>query len=354
MKTTSETIHFLYRECERAQTVSRAYHDNCNLNPMKKHVFRKSLITILLLLGVFSCKQGPDGLVQLHEARPVKGFNFPYFLYVPDGLSAEKMLTMVVEPNNSGFVNDSLEVHLDRAKSTASSDFFIGHYVAHQLTLPLLVPVFPRPESQWMVYTHALDRDAMLQQDNELERLDLQLLAMVADASDKLAEMGYVIDQKVFLTGFSASGTFANRFTMVHPGRIKAMAAGGLNGLLILPLDSLKGRMLNYPIGIHDFDSIVGSTFNMPEFRQTPQFLFMGALDDNDAIPYADGYDDGERELIYSVLGAEMMPVRWQNCTTVYHEQNINAMMKVYEGIGHKHPDAVKNDIVRFFEKHLN
>lgn len=321
---------------------------------MQKHITSLLHMTFLLLLGLFSCNQRPDGLVQLHEATPERGFNFPYFLYVPDGLSAEKMLTMVVEPNNSGFVNDSLEVHLDRAKSTASSDFFIGHYVAHQLKLPLLVPVFPRPESQWKIYTHALDRDAILQKGNELERLDLQLLAMVDDARGRLAEMGFPTNQKVFLTGFSASGTFANRFTLIHPGRIKAMAAGGLNGLLMLPIDSLDGKQLNYPVGIHDFDSIFGSPFNDSEFGQTPQFLFMGALDENDAIPYADGYDDNERELIYSVLGAEMMPERWRNCTSIYQQQNANAMMKVYEGVGHKHPESVKNELVQFFGKHLD
>jgi hypothetical protein len=30
-----------------------------------------------------------------------------------------------------------------------------------------------------------------------------------------------------------------------------------------------------------------------------PQFLYMGGLDDNDAIPYDDGYDEDEGIIIY-------------------------------------------------------
>lgn len=76
----------------------------------------------------------------------------------------------------------------------------------------MLVPVFPRPTSNWQIYTHALDRDSLITTVSGLERIDLQLLAMIDDARQRLKERDVLIGNEVFLNGFSASGSFVNRF----------------------------------------------------------------------------------------------------------------------------------------------
>lgn len=80
----------------------------------------------------------------------------------------------------------------------------------------------------------------------------------------------------------------------------------------------------------------------------------MGELDANIAIPYEDGYCDSERELIFEVLGEEMYPARWEKCREIYQRENINAQIRTYKGLGHEHPDSVKNDILYFFENYSN
>ena len=152
---------------------------------------------------------------------------------------------LLVEPNNTGKLADDLAVHLAAARDLA--DKAIGGFVARELALPLLVPVFPRPEKEWELYTHQLDRDTLLVAAGPLQRLDLQLLAMIDDARARLASRGMNLPAKVLLTGFSASGSFVNRFTALHPERVQAAAAGGLNGNLILPLATLGGRELALP-----------------------------------------------------------------------------------------------------------
>jgi len=290
------------------------------------------------------------GKTFLIDSDTEKGFNYPYYLFIPNNIADDKELTLITEPNNSGFVSDDMDKHMEKAQRIATLDFYTGNYVARNIQLPLLVPVFPRSESEWKIYTHALDRDVMLQMDTNLERLDLQLLAMVEDARERLNEMGYKTDEQFFITGFSASGTFANRFTALHPEKVKAVAAGGLNGLLFLPLEELNGKELNYPVGIGDFHELFGKPFNAEAFKETPQFLFMGALDDNDAIPYDDAFDPPEREVIYQTLGMEMQPLRWENCRLIYKQEAVNADISTYEGIGHEHPDEIKNDILNFFK----
>jgi len=315
---------------------------------------KQLLILFITLLSLQSCtKKSINGELIFAEANPSEGFNFPYFLFIPQGTSVEKELILIVEPNNSGFADDDFERHIEKAKRTASHDFYIGNFVARELKIPLLVPVFPRPKSEWKIYTHALDSDVIAQIDNSLERIDLQLLAMVTDAKTKLADSGYSVRDKFFMTGFSASGTFANRFTIIHPEKIQAVAAGGLNGLLMLPIGKWKGENLNYPIGTGNFELVFGKPFDSISFAQTPQFYFMGALDDNDAIPYEDGYSENERKLIYKLFGQEMMPTRWENCKQIYTLENIQSFIKTYPNMGHEQAAQVKSEVVEFFKESI-
>ena len=319
-----------------------------NSNQMKK-------LVIIGLIALLACSpEVKNGELIFTEARPENGFNFPYFLFIPDDINPDEKLVLIAEPNNSGFVSDDFEKHIEKAQRTASRDFYTGNYVARKLKYPLLVPVFPRPEIDWKIYTHAFDHDVARQKGNELERIDLQLLAMVEDAKKKLAEKGFWLNDKFLMTGFSASGTFVNRFTAVHPEKVLAAAAGGLNGLLIIPFSELENEPLNFPLGVNDFQNLFGKPFNAEAFKNTPQFLFMGELDDNDAIPYEDGYDLDERELVFKLLGEEMQPARWQKCREIYGQENVNATIKTFPGIGHEQPKAVKDEIVKFFKKQLD
>lgn len=80
----------------------------------------------------------------------------------------------------------------------------------------------------------------------------------------------------------------------------------------------------------------------------------MGEMDDNDAIPYDDGYDEDERIIIYRLLGEKMMPGRWEKCKDIYEAAGINAIFKTYEGLGHEHPGEVKEEIVEFVRNNIN
>ena len=44
----------------------------------------------------------------------------------------------------------------------------------------------------------------------------------------------------MLLDGFSASSQFATRFTVLHPTRVRAVSAGGVNGTVTLPIESVE------------------------------------------------------------------------------------------------------------------
>jgi hypothetical protein len=307
------------------------------------------LLNIITILSLLSCGRENENNVLVFEEDSKKGFNFPYMLFIPDSMSVSSELFLIVEPNNSGFADDDLKKHFEKARRTVSKDFYIGNYVSGKLKYPLLVPVFPRPQSEWKVYTHALDRDEMLQKNNSLEHIDIQLINMIDNACDTLRKLGYRMNKKVLMTGFSASGTFVNRFSLIHPEVVYAVAAGGLNGLLMLPVAKINGQELNYPIGISDFNILFNKDFDSVSFKKIHQFLFMGSMDENDAVLFDDAFDADEREIIFRNLGIKMQPERWNNCSEIYKSKDIDACIITYDSIGHEHPESIKKEILDFF-----
>ena len=195
-----------------------------------------------------------DSLI-IVQKNPEKGFYSDYLLFIPKGTLLKSSTTLLIEPNNTGRTSDSIEIHKQYAIDLASVSS-VGNNIATMLKIPLLVPVFPRPSNQPLLYSHALDRDVMLEKSPEYTRLDLQLLKMFEDAKVQLKTLNINLQDQFFMSGFSASATFVNRFSFLHPEKIKALAIGGFNGELMLPQNKIENQALDYPLGTHDFTSL--------------------------------------------------------------------------------------------------
>jgi hypothetical protein len=310
---------------------------------------------LAILAALMACVSGPRSPallpadpIEVIAASPAAGFWFPYVLYVPAGNTGETDL--LVEPNNTGRTSDDFDVHLKAAIVAADgSTNSIGHFVAREVGLPLLVPAFPRPAALRLTYTHALDRDTMLVDQPPLRRLDLQLIAMIHDARRRLAERHVIVRERVVLTGFSASGAFVNRFMFLHPDLVKGVAAGAL-GVPMFPIAELDGRKLDYPLGVHDDVALTGTPFAGAIVKQVPQFIYVGELDENDPVEHGDAFSETERETIYALLGKKKFPERWERCRQLYEKTGMNATFKSYPGIGHGTNRAINLDVAAFFK----
>lgn len=279
--------------------------------------------------------------------NPAKGYYNDYVLFIPKGTKLNGKTFLLVEPNNTGKLSDSIEIHKQHAVSLASVSS-VGNNISTELKIPLLVPVFPRTASKPLTYSHALDRDVMLEKSMELKRLDLQLLAMIEDSRAVLKTLGVEVENKIFMSGFSASGTFVNRFSFLHPDKIQALAIGGFNGELILPQKSINGIKVNYPIGINDFEKLFKQKFDIDAYKAIPQYVYMGELDDNDAVQFDDAYNKKERKLINENL-ASTVQKRYKACQDIYLISNINATFETYEKVGHWTTSNMNLDVIRFF-----
>ena len=288
--------------------------------------------------------------------NPTKGFNYPYYLFIPQGINLSQPVHLLVEPCNTGVSRSRKS--LDR-KTKALAEASHATVIAKRLRVPLLVPVFPRPggdqslvpvSPQWETYTHALDRDTLLIREGDLKRIDLQLINMIAHAQRLLRHNNVKVKEKVFMNGFSASGTFANRFAILHPTIVRAVAAGGINSIPTFPTDRWDEVTMRYPVGISDVKEIGDIEFDEEAYKRVSQYIYMGALDDNDTVPYRDAYDEVDAELVKKLIGAEMMPDRWNVSQSIYKALEIPAQFVTYKNTGHEIKDEMIDDIVTFFE----
>ncbi|MEW6196586.1 MAG: hypothetical protein AB1521_15675 [Bacteroidota bacterium] len=281
------------------------------------------------------------------SANPAKGFYWDYILYIPQSSNNNSSLFAI--PNNTGKVNDSILVHEKAAFKTINQ----AKLVAEKLNSPILVPIFPRPVTNWQIYTHALDRDAMMTEISELKRLDLQLIAMIEDAKEIFNQNELNLDEKILMMGFSASGMFTNRFVLLHPEIVKAAAIGSPGGLPIVPVAKFEGVPLRYPIGIDDVKEISGEPFNLTELRNVDLFFFLGAEDNNDSVIYRDSYEQEDEDLIMNYFGKTLQE-RWDVCKKIYEKEDLsNSKFVLYEGVGHQINNQIIEDLLKFFGKAL-
>ena len=285
---------------------------------------------------------------------PSKNFSYPYYLYIPPELNTAearaKEHTLLVITNNTGKISDNFEVH----EADALRRMEQLPPLAEGLRVAVLMPVFPRPESDWKIYTQSLDRDSLLTSKPEYRRFYLQLLAMIDDARTRLgAEYGLNFERRVLMSGFSAQAMFANRFTFIHPDRVKAIAIGAPGGWPIAPVTADHETFLRYPIGVGDFREVTGQPINMRQLRQIPMLIYMGDQDDNDAVPYGDAYENQDREVIIPRFGRTPIE-RWNAARTLYTRAGLHAEFKLYPGVGHTITDQMRSDTQMFLQRYAD
>lgn len=283
-----------------------------------------------------------DDDIQRIEAAPEKGFSWPYFLYIP--LTVKNPTFILVETNNTGTVSDDQAFHEASARSIVTQTAT----KADELGSPMLVPTFPRPASHPEVYTHALDRNTLLTQLPGLERIDLQLLAMIDDARQRLAGLGISTDRRIWIIGASASGQFNSRFVMLHPDRIKASSIGAPGYGPIVPVEEWNGETLPYPEGISDLEQLVGEPFDLQAFRTVPLQVWVGDKDTN-IVPWYKPATDPEVALVARAFGAFDEPeeyTRWPAYEAAYQSVTSMAQFVIFPDMTHQWADW---DYIRTF-----
>ena len=273
------------------------------------------------------------------------GFSWPYYLATPD--TATRARVLLVEPNNSPDRNNDWTYHDDWAGQLVTNRCSF----ASELGVPLLVPSFHVPRDPWQVFPSQLNRAALTNSLPGLVRYDLQLIAMIDDARRRLADVGIEVNRRVFMMGFSSSGMFANRFSLLHPDRVKAVAVGA-PGVSMACTATWKGETLNYPVGTADIGALIGLSIDMTRVRHMPMYFYMGDQDiHNDPAPVPSCFEPAHGAQILRLFGANQVE-RWPEYERLYASAGCDAQFVLYPNIGHALIPPMLDDIRAFFNQH--
>lgn len=306
----------------------------------------------------------PNGEGEIIEADPDAGFSHPYLLYRPDTVP-ESAQPLFVLPHNSRSVSTQTDL-LGQVREAALGSLFEP---ADTLGLPGLIPAFPRPPNDGgdLIQSLALpDVESTYASDGSensldelateafpaesLERVDEQLLSMVDDATDRLADDGYALTERMHMTGFSASAQFSARFAFLYPDRVAAITVGG-NGAYPLPEASRDGTALPYPLGTADYRTITGEAFDETAWTAIRQFVYVGA--DDQPLPEDDssGYYSISREYedtAVDIFGENRVTERLPVTQSAYEDAGADATFETYDGVGHTITEDMRADVLEF------
>lgn len=292
---------------------------------------------------------GVKGELFLVEDNQKESFNFPYTLFIPEGV--EENTSLIVEGANTGESKNDIKSAINDVIDRCMDVMIID--ANRETRFPILTPCFPRihTKEDGGIYTHMLTSTSLNYKRFGLERIDNQLVNMIKSVEKLLKEKGINIDSKVILDGFSASAKFVNRFALLHPEIVKLVIAGACSGTGILPLKEMNNEKLLYPIGSGNIDEITES--KQEEFKNIKQFYYMGTLDPLDNDPLGEKEDGTlispssitkeESKQLYKFIGKKMLPDRWENFQKIYKDLGVNATFKTYEGYGHTPEPALKD-----------
>lgn len=292
---------------------------------------------------------GVKGELFLVEDNQKEGFNFPYTLFIPEGV--EENTSLIVEGANTGESKNDIKIAINDVIDRCMDVMIID--ANRETRFPILTPCFPRihTKEDGGIYTHMLTSTSLNYKRFGLERIDNQLVNMIKSVEKLLKEKGINIDPKVIVDGFSASAKFVNRFALLHPEVVKLVIAGACSGTGILPLKEMNNEKLLYPIGSGNIDEITES--KQEEFKNIKQFYYMGTQDPLDNDPLGEKEDGTlispssitkeESKQLYKFIGKKMLPDRWENFQKIYKDLGVNATFKTYEGYGHTPEPALKD-----------
>jgi len=286
-------------------------------------------------------------------ANPARGFNYGYYYYIPGSVRNSSRTYILVETiSTGGFTNFSIN-DSRTFETIAYNSINNARDLANELGVVVLVPAIPRP---WTappnIDPQILNRAAM-QATGTHARADLQVIKMMDDLRQICRGRGINLHSKILLNGFSAPGNFGNRFAAIHPALVQAVASGGVAGMPILPVDTLLGERLIYPVGIADLRDIAGHNFNFSQYRTIPQFIYMGSQDSND--PLGDTslfHGEEERRLTSIVLGTNIL-TRFERAKAIHEDLGTNATFRVYQGVGHTVTAEMRRDVIEFFRRYM-
>ena len=200
--------------------------------------------------------------------------NIPYILVIPPNIEDGSVISF--EANNLETENN--QELLISAINTAYRLFKNTNSI-------VVVPLIKSKKNE--PYYQQLSKECFeLPSNHPMFRFDMQIVDIINQVKNRIFKLsGIIVSDKIFLNGYSASGVFAQRFSLLHPDIVDTACIGGASGSIPVISD-----ILDYPLGIKDFSKIAGLSFDIDNYKKIKFRYYVGELEDTRKS--LDRYDD--------------------------------------------------------------
>lgn len=313
--------------------------------------------------------RGYPGKIYLLRADELNGCNFDCLVLIPNEINNPARIALSCCNKSSPGRN-----YVDNPIPSVDSHKFLGVYENVEKEKAILV--YPYLTQYAMgPYYQQLTREALLDKTSGYERVDNQIVSAIKAIKEKLLREDNIhTEEKIDVFGFSAAGTFAQRFTALHYDIVRACCTGGAMDGVPLPVVELAGERLEYPLGIADFKELTGRDYKPEEHKKVVYFNWYGAKESDvplmrngELVRDKDGriisnYDmvyirsctpPDEAEKMLRLIGRTPQD-RFRRTSEIYLREGFDYRTKIYQDIGHTNTHETVIDCQQFYSSISN
>jgi hypothetical protein len=299
-----ESLYSLANDNRRRKAL---YH--MSLNPKLDEYLNNSFITQRMKIIM------NDSTYVFIPEDPAKGFLIPYLITLPEeryrAENAKHKQYMFFEPSNHSDINSPWGNFNKMLQTRGFTSGYAMDMVPNQLYWPKVLSIMPQPAlrnssnnefnmarllnrlsvlatkddyKDYFIFTEGNssnniigDPDLIFNQYIFNQHIDVELQSrnIILDSQRIIRDLGYPIEDKIFMGGFSGSGAFTNRFATIYPEMLKGITHGG-NLYPTLPGANYKQTELLFPLGVADNEAIFGRKFDLEKYNQVAKLEFFG------------------------------------------------------------------------------
>lgn len=195
-----------------------------------------------------------------------KGINIPSIIAIP-----------LLEKINNQIIVESNNLESDNFEEIVEQGALTGLRLARltkEYPGPIVIPLIPSHRNY--PYFQQLSKECFnIPSDNKNYRMDEQVVRIIDNAKSIIEkETGLIVQDKIFLNGYSSSGVFAQRFALLHPEIIETACIGGASGSIPIPTEKIS-----YPIGIADYEFLTGKKFDYENYSKIHFKYYVGEFE---------------------------------------------------------------------------
>ena len=272
-----------------------------------------------------------------------------WFFYIPSSYNGGSVLDLLVTGINGDAIGDyDMTVSVTQEIMSGQIDIAEEHgYILVSIAIPRGDNGLDPGKLDRRMYYNADEYSS------EYLRPEDQLVAVYDLLTSYLVTHDIRVRSGLFLEGFSTGGMFTQRFTLVYPEYVRAIATGSCC-FFTLPLENIDSTELHWPIGIADYEFMFDKTFDVETYRQVPQLAYIGQGDNGGRFEGLENdpfyYSSDEVNFVYDYF-SDIDPLRIEKQVEYLNDTAFDSISYyTYPSEGHEKVD--NQVIVDFFEQY--